>query len=190
MVRGYDSPLGHAGVLSSLSAALQRRSADRSRSSGSSGVLRGHDTTLQSATACSGGDWFFRGRPNGNAGPGRTLRRDSRTARIAASVDGDLQAFGGRDVHIDLGLSYSHARGNLNVPGIYTRAALLALPRLRRPGLRGRRHARPWFRRRDGARRLHARAADGVLTLLYAAKDPTHNHAIVLRDRLIELAKG
>lgn len=36
-------------------------------------------------------------------------------------------------------------------------------------------------------RELIARASGGVLTLLYAAKDPMHNHALVLRDRLIEL---
>ncbi len=85
-----------------------------------------HGATLPNGTACSAGDWFFRGRPNGNAGPGRTLRRDSRTTRIAASVDGDLQAFGGRDVHFDVGLGYSRAGGNINMPGIYSERLFLA----------------------------------------------------------------
>ena len=41
-------------------------------------------------------------------------------------MDGDLQAFGGRYVHFDLGLSYSRARGNINMPGIYSERLFLA----------------------------------------------------------------
>ena len=60
----------------------------------------------------------FHGRPFGSSGPGRRMRRESRTQRVAASVDGDFTA-GGRDAHWDVGLSYSRARGNLNLPGVY-----------------------------------------------------------------------
>ena len=62
--------------------------------------------------------WYFHGRPFGSSGPGRRLRRESRTQRIAASVDGDFLA-GGRNAHWEVGVSYSRARGNLNLPGIY-----------------------------------------------------------------------
>ena len=70
--------------------------------------------------ACAGGDpWYFNGRPFGNSGPGRRLRRESRTARFAGSVDGDFM-LGQRNAHWDVGLSYSRARGNLNLPAVYT----------------------------------------------------------------------
>ncbi len=72
------------------------------------------------AGACAGGDsWYFNGRPFGNSGPGRRLRRQSRTQRVAGSVDGDF-LLGRRDAHWDVGLSYSRARGNLNLPAVYT----------------------------------------------------------------------
>ena len=74
----------------------------------------------ESASACAGGEpWYFNGRPFGNSGPGRRLRRESRTQRVAASVDGDF-LLGGRDSHWDIGVSYSRARGNLNLPAVYT----------------------------------------------------------------------
>ena len=63
--------------------------------------------------------WYLNGRPFGNSGPGRRLRRESRTQRMAASVDGDFQA-GRRELNWDLGVSYSRARGNLNLPAVYT----------------------------------------------------------------------
>ena len=70
--------------------------------------------------ACQGGEnWYFNGRPFGNSGPGRTLDRDSRTLRLAASINGDFEGFGGRDSHFDLGLSYSRTEGNYNLPGVY-----------------------------------------------------------------------
>ena len=62
--------------------------------------------------------WYFHGRPFGSSGPGRRVRRESRTQRVAASVDGNFMA-GGRDAHWDVGISYSRARGNFNVPGVY-----------------------------------------------------------------------
>ena len=44
--------------------------------------------------------------------------------------------------------------------------------------------------RQNEMREVIDRAARGVLTLLYAAKDPDHNHALVLRDRLAELPRA
>ena len=70
--------------------------------------------------ACLGdAPWYLNGRPFGNSGPGRRLRRESRTARIAASVDGDF-LMGGRNANWDVGMSYSRAQGNLNLPAVYT----------------------------------------------------------------------
>ena len=70
--------------------------------------------------ACHGGEnWYFNGRPFGNSGPGRILSRQSNTLRMAASANGDFKAFGGRDAHFDLGLSYSRTSGNYNLPGVY-----------------------------------------------------------------------
>ena len=70
--------------------------------------------------ACAGGDnWYFNGRPYGNSGPGRRLSRESRTQRVAASVDGQFLA-GGRNTNWDVGVSYSRAKGNLNLPALYT----------------------------------------------------------------------
>jgi iron complex outermembrane receptor protein len=70
--------------------------------------------------ACQGGEnWYFNGRPFGNSGPGRTLDRDSRTWRVAASANRDFEAFGGRDAHFDVGLTYSRTEGNYNLPGVY-----------------------------------------------------------------------
>ena len=69
---------------------------------------------------CAGSDpWYFNGRPFGNSGPGRRLRRESSTQRIAGSVDGDF-LLGRRDAHWDIGVSYSRAKGNLNLPAVYT----------------------------------------------------------------------
>ncbi len=78
------------------------------------------DAKADPGSACAGGaPWYLNGRPYGNSGPGRRLRRESRTQRIAGSVDGDF-VLGGRDAHWDVGLSYSRARGNLNLPAVYT----------------------------------------------------------------------
>ena len=49
-----------------------------------------------------GAPWYFNGRPFANSGPGRTLRplrRESRTQRVAASVDGDM-LLGGPEVEL------------------------------------------------------------------------------------------
>ena len=80
------------------------------------------------AEACADEEtnWYFNGRTFGNSGPGRTLARQSRTWRIAASTDRDFKAFGGRDASFDVGLSYSHTSGNMNLPGIYNERLFLA----------------------------------------------------------------
>ena len=79
----------------------------------------GGDPKADGMGACADdAPWYFNGRPFGNSGPGRRLRRASRTQRIAASVDGDIGASG--RTHWDVGLSYSRARGNLNLPAVYT----------------------------------------------------------------------
>ena len=70
-------------------------------------------------------NWYFNGRPFGNSGPERLLGRSSRTLRMAASANGDFKAFGGRDAHFDLGLTYSRTSGNYNLPGVYVERLFL-----------------------------------------------------------------
>ncbi len=75
---------------------------------------------------CQGDEnWYFNGRPFGNSGPGRTLSRDSRTWRVAASAQGEFASLGGRETHFDLGLSYSRTEGNYNLPGVYVERIFL-----------------------------------------------------------------
>ena len=79
------------------------------------------------ADECAGSDhWYFRGRPFGNGSTGRFLRRESRTWRVAASVEGDFDAFGGRELHYDVGVTYSRGKSNLNVPGVFIERLFLA----------------------------------------------------------------
>ena len=69
---------------------------------------------------CAGdAPWYFNGRPFGNSGPGRRLHRESRTQRVAGSLDGDFVA-GGKSAHWDIGVTYARARGNLNLPAVST----------------------------------------------------------------------
>ena len=78
------------------------------------------DALADPGGACANdADWYFNGRPFGNSGPARTLRRESRTWRVAGSLDGDFQ-MGGRDANWDVGVTYARARGNLNLPAVYT----------------------------------------------------------------------
>jgi len=74
---------------------------------------------------CLQDDWYFHGRLVGNAGPGRGLRRASDTARFAGSVDHGLNAFG-KPANLDVGLSYSRASGNMNLPAEYGYRKFLA----------------------------------------------------------------
>ena len=78
----------------------------------------GHPSADPTGACMADTPWYFHGRAFGNSGPGRRVRRESRTQRVAASVDGDFMA-GGRDAHWDVGISYSRARGNFNLPGVY-----------------------------------------------------------------------
>ncbi len=72
---------------------------------------------------CGNGDtWYFRGRTVGNSGPVRLLDRQARTQRLAGSVAGDVS----ENVRYDIGLSWSRARGNYNLPGVYTERIFLA----------------------------------------------------------------
>ena len=74
---------------------------------------------------CLEDDWYFFGRVVGNSGPNRTLRRDSRTQRLAASVERDLE-FGGREAAFELAGSFSRSTGNANLPGEYLYRKFLA----------------------------------------------------------------
>ena len=76
--------------------------------------------------ACLENDWYFFGRVVGNSGPPRTLRRDSRTQRIAASVERDLEVFGGREGTFELAGGFSRSAGNANLPGEYLYRKFLA----------------------------------------------------------------
>ena len=78
----------------------------------------GHPSADPTGACLADVPWYFHGRPFGSSGPGRRVRRESRTQRVAASVDGDFTA-GGRDAHWDVGLGYSQARGTFSVPAVY-----------------------------------------------------------------------
>ncbi len=69
--------------------------------------------------------WYFRGRPVGNQGTGTTAEREMRTWRLAGSLDGIFE-LGDSEYQYDLGLNYSHSRGNINSPGVYTERLFLA----------------------------------------------------------------
>ena len=83
-------------------------------------AVYGGDPKADPNGAClEGSPWYLNGRPFGNSGPGRRLRRESRTQRAAASLHGEFM-LDERDLHWDAGVSYSRARGNLNLPAVYT----------------------------------------------------------------------
>ena len=79
-----------------------------------------------SASECLDDNWYFYGRLVGNSGPGRELRRDSRTQRIAASLEHDFKAFGGREATLEVAASVSRAAGNANLPAEYAYRKFLA----------------------------------------------------------------
>ncbi|MXW64311.1 MAG: TonB-dependent receptor [Bacteroidetes bacterium SB0662_bin_6] len=79
-----------------------------------------------SGAECLEDDWYFFGRLVGNSGPGRTLARASGTQRISASVDHAFEAFGGRSVKLDVGVGYSRATNNVNLPAEYAYRKFLA----------------------------------------------------------------
>ena len=86
----------------------------------------GQSAGFSSTEACLENDWFFFGRMVGNSGPPRTLRRDSRTRRVAGSVEREFQAFGGREAAFELAASFSRSTGNANLPGEYLYRKFLA----------------------------------------------------------------
>lgn len=80
---------------------------------------------FDSPEACLMNDWYFFGRLVGNEGPGRSLSRQSRTSRVAASITRDLQ-IAGRHAQFDFGVSYSSSSGNMNQPAEYAYRKFLA----------------------------------------------------------------
>ena len=106
------------GPVSTSSSTLMEVAADHPGRQAFCAAYAGHPNADPAGECMADAPWYFHGRPFGGSGPARRLRRESRTQRVAASVDGDFTA-GGRDAHWDLGVSYSRARGNFTVPGIY-----------------------------------------------------------------------
>ncbi len=106
------------GPVSTSSTTLMEMAADHPGRQAFCGAYAGHPSADPTGACMADTPWYFHGRPFGSSGPARRVRRASRTQRVAASVDGDFTA-GGRDGHWDVGVSYSRARGNFNVPGIY-----------------------------------------------------------------------
>ncbi len=66
--------------------------------------------------------WYFFGRLVGNSGPGRVLKRESSTARITASLGGEL----GGGLHYDIGAVAARSTGNVNQPAEYAYRKFLA----------------------------------------------------------------
>ena len=79
-----------------------------------------------SGSECLENDWFFYGRLVGNSGPGRILTRRSNTQRIAASAERVIGSLADEDLTLDIGLSFSRAAGNVNLPSEYAYRKFLA----------------------------------------------------------------
>ena len=84
----------------------------------------GSDAAL-AARCADDSAWYFYGRPFGNSGPDRFLRRDTRTWRVAAGIDGDFD-LADRLIDYDANLSYSHSSANNRFAGIYAERLFLA----------------------------------------------------------------
>ena len=69
--------------------------------------------------------WYFYGRPFGNSGPDRFLRRDTRTWRVAAGVTGDFD-LADRLLDYDANLTYAKSSANNRFAGIYAERLFLA----------------------------------------------------------------
>ncbi len=79
-----------------------------------------------STESCLENDWYFFGRMVGNAGPARTLRRESNTMRLAGSLERPFEGFGGREMAFELAAGFSRSTGNSNLPGEYLYRKFLA----------------------------------------------------------------
>lgn len=86
----------------------------------------GQTAGFSDVTGCLDNDWYFFGRLVGNAGSPRTLRRDSRTQRIAGSIERSFEGLGGRETAFELATSLSRSEGNSNLPGEYLYRKFLA----------------------------------------------------------------
>ena len=86
----------------------------------------GPSAGFSTTEGCLENDWYFFGRMVGNAGPPRTLRRDSRTQRIAGSVERGFEGLGGREMAFEFAGSFSRSAGNSNLPGEYLYRKFLA----------------------------------------------------------------
>ena len=86
----------------------------------------GSGVGFNSSAHCLENDWYFFGRLVGHSGPGRELRRDSRTQRLSASWDGGVDVLSGHDNRLNLALSYSRSSGNVNLPAEYAYRKYLA----------------------------------------------------------------
>ena len=93
----------------------------------------GQSAGFSTQDACLENDWYFYGRLVGNSGPGRELRRDSRTSRVSASLERGLQV-GGRDATFEVSGSFSRAVGNVNLPAEYAYRKFLAFRGFGGPG--------------------------------------------------------
>ena len=90
-----------------------------------------HDTGGAALDLTGGEPWYFFGRLVGNSGPGRVLKRESATSRIAASLGGEL---GGGGLHYDIGAVFARSTGNVNQPAEYAYRKFLAFRGFGGPG--------------------------------------------------------
>ena len=86
----------------------------------------GQGAGFGSSEACLENDWYFYGRLVGNTGPARVLDRSSRTQRIAASIEREIESLGGHAAAFEFAASYSRATGNANLPAEYAYRKFLA----------------------------------------------------------------
>ena len=87
-----------------------------------------------SASECTENDWYFYGRLVGNSGPGRLLQRQSATQRLAASAERVIGSLADEDLTLDVGVSFSRAGGNVNIPSEYAYRKFLAFRGYGGPG--------------------------------------------------------
>ena len=88
--------------------------------------VHGQSAGFMTGSACLEDDWYYYGRLVGNSGPGRTLDRSSRTQRISATLERDIESLGGREATIEVSLGYSRSSANANLPAEYAYRKFLA----------------------------------------------------------------